>query len=57
MGSPYQKRAADNDKDTTLLVAGLRVDGRDLVLDTLERKLLYSHNLISFFFDLRTHSL
>lgn len=42
-GSPLlldQQRAADYDKDSAGLVAGLRVDGRDLVLDSLEREFL-----------------
>jgi hypothetical protein len=38
----YQECAADNDKDTTGLVAGLRVDGGNLVLDALEGKFLCS---------------
>jgi hypothetical protein len=38
----YQKCAADNDEDTAALVAGLRVDRGNLVLDALEGKLLYS---------------
>ena len=36
----YQECAADNDEDTTTLVAGLRIDGSNLVLDALEGKLL-----------------
>ena len=36
----HEKGTADDDKDATLLVAGLRVDGSNLVLDALEGKLL-----------------
>lgn len=43
----YEKGTADNDKDAARLVAGLGIDGGDLVLNTLERKLLCSHNCIS----------
>jgi hypothetical protein len=43
----HQKGTADDDEDTALRVAGLRVDGCDLVLNALERKLLCSHNRIS----------
>jgi hypothetical protein len=43
----HQKGTADDDEDTALRVAGLRVDGCDLVLDALERKLLCSHDRIS----------
>jgi hypothetical protein len=43
----YQECAADNDKDTTGLVAGLRVDGGNLVLNALEGKFLCSHFRIS----------
>ena len=43
----YEKGTADNDKDAARLVAGLSVNSGDLVLNTLERKLLCSHNCIS----------
>jgi hypothetical protein len=43
----HEKGTADNDEDAARLVAGLGVDGGDLVLNTLERKLLCSHNCIS----------
>jgi hypothetical protein len=43
----HEKGTADNDKDATRLVAGLGVDGGDLVLNALERKLLCSQNCIS----------
>jgi hypothetical protein len=39
----YQKCAADHDEDTAALVAGLRVDSGNLVLNAREGKLLYSH--------------
>jgi hypothetical protein len=45
----YEKGTADNNKDAARLVAGLRVDGSDLVLNALERKLLHSHKFISLF--------
>jgi hypothetical protein len=43
----HEKSTADNDKDAARLVAGLSVNSGDLVLNTLERKLLCSHNCIS----------
>lgn len=43
MDESYQKCAADDDKNTTILVAGLGVDGSNLVLDALEGKLLFSN--------------
>lgn len=36
----YQQRAAYNNQDTTVLVAWLRIDRRNLVLDLLERQIL-----------------
>jgi hypothetical protein len=54
-GATHQKGTADDDKDTALLVAGLRVDGRDLVLNALERKLLCSNNRISLLRPLLCH--
>lgn len=36
----YEKGTADDDEDAARLVAGLRVDGSDLVLNALEGKLL-----------------
>lgn len=41
----YEKGTADDDEDAARLVAGLRVDGSDLVLDALEGKLLYSRTV------------
>jgi hypothetical protein len=43
----HKKGTADNDQDAARLVAGLCVHSRDLVLDALEGKLLYSRNCIS----------
>ena len=43
----YEEGTADNDEDAARLVAGLRVDGSDLVFNALERKLLCSHACIS----------
>lgn len=40
-GQSYQQRAADDDENAALLVAGLRIDGRDLVLNALEGELLH----------------
>jgi len=37
---PYQKSTSDHDQDTTLLVGGLSVEGRDLVSDLGEGKAL-----------------
>ena len=45
----YEKGTADDDEDAARLVAGLRIDGGDLVLNALERKLLCSQNGISLF--------
>lgn len=42
----YKKCAADDDKHATVLV-GLRVDGRNLVLNTAEGQLLCLHDRIS----------
>jgi hypothetical protein len=41
LAQTYEKGTADDDDDTTLDRAWLRVDGRDLVLNALEGKLLY----------------
>jgi hypothetical protein len=54
-GATYQKGTADDDEDTALRVARLRVDGCDLVLNALERKLLCSHNRISLLCPLLCH--
>lgn len=37
----YKKLAGDEDDDATLDHAGLGIEGRDLVLDLLERKRLF----------------
>jgi hypothetical protein len=41
LAQTYEKGTADDDDDTTLDGAWLRIDGRDLVLNALEGKLLY----------------
>jgi hypothetical protein len=38
----YQQSTSDKDQDTTLLAGGLGVQGRDLMLDLLERQSLFS---------------